>query len=189
MLLLLHKPYGVLSQFTPEEPGQRTLAEFGLPPGVYPIGRLDRDSEGMLLLSDEKALVDRLLHPRHGHPRTYAALVERIPEEAALERLRRGVPLDGRPTRPCRVWMPDPQPVFPPRDPPVRFRKSVPDRWIFLELTEGRNRQVRRVCAAVGHPVLRLIRVKTGALDLGDLPPGEWRELSPAERRKVLSAR
>ena len=106
-----------------------------------------------------------------------------------LVNLQRGVPLDGRLTLPCRAWKPEPQPEFPPRDPPVRFRKSVPDCWIFLELTEGRNRQVRRMCAAVGHPVLRLIRVKTGALELGDFPAGKWRELFPEERRLVLQGR
>lgn len=186
MLIALHKPYDVLSQFTQEAPGQRTLAECGLPPRVYPIGRLDRDSEGLLLLSDEKALVDRLLNPRHGHPRTYCVQVERIPDDAALEQLRRGVLIEGKKTLPCRAWMLEPQPDFPPRVPPIRVRQSVPDCWIALELTEGRNRQVRRMTAAVGHPTLRLVRVKIGALELGSLAPGEWRELNAAERRLVL---
>ena len=114
MLIALHKPCDVLSQFTPELPGQRTLAECGLPPGVYPVGRLDRDSEGLLLLTDEPALVDRLLHPRRGHPRTYWVQVEGLPEEAALEQLRRGVIIEGKPTLPCRAWRLEPAPVLPP---------------------------------------------------------------------------
>ncbi|HWB06226.1 MAG TPA: pseudouridine synthase [Verrucomicrobiales bacterium] len=187
MLIALHKPYDVLSQFTPEVAGQRTLAEFGLPPDVYPIGRLDRDSEGLLLLSDEKPLVDRLLNPRHAHPRTYWVQVEGIPDEEALDKLRRGVMFDNRKTLPCRVRMLEIEPVLPPRVPSVRFRKSVPDRWIELELIEGRNRQVRRMTAVAGYPTLRLVRVRVGGYDLNDLPPGKWRELDAAERRRVLS--
>jgi 23S rRNA pseudouridine2457 synthase len=187
MLIALHKPYDVLSQFTPELPGQRTLAEFGLPSGVYPIGRLDRDSEGLLLLSDERALVDRLLNPRHAHPRTYWVQVERIPDGAALEQLQHGVVIEGKKTLPCRAWMLEPQPEMPPRVPPIRERKSVPDCWIALELTEGRNRQVRKMTAAVGHPTLRLVRVKIGAFELGVLRPGAWKELNAAERSRVLS--
>lgn len=187
MLIALHKPCDVLSQFTPEVAGQRTLAEFGLPPGVYAIGRLDRDSEGLLLLSDEKALVDRLLNPRHGHPRTYWVQVEGLPEAAALEQLRKGVMIDNRKTLPCRAWRLEPAPELPPRVPPVRVRKSVPDCWIAVELTEGRNRQVRRMTAAVGHPTLRLVRVKIGAWQPVDLAPGMWRELTSEERRLVLS--
>ena len=187
MLLALHKPYDVLSQFTPEVAGQRTLAEFGLPEGVYPLGRLDRDSEGLLLLSDEKELVDRLLHPRHGHPRTYWVQVEKIPNEAALEQLRGGIVIDGSLTLPCRAWRLDSEPVLPPRVPPIRARNSVRDCWIAMELTEGRNRQVRRMTAAVGHPTLRLVRARIGKFELGALPPGEWRELNAAERGRVLS--
>jgi 23S rRNA pseudouridine2457 synthase len=186
MLIALHKPYDVLSQFTPEQPGQRTLAEFGLPPRVYPVGRLDRDSEGLLLLSDERALVDRLLNPRHGHPRTYWVQVEGIPDEAALEKLRRGVHLDGRLTLPCRAWWLKEAPPLPPRVPPIRVRLSVPDTWISIELTEGRNRQVRRMTAAVGHPTLRLVRTEIGLFTLGPLAPGRWKELNAAERRRVL---
>ncbi len=186
MLIALHKPYDVLSQFTQEVAGQRTLAEFGLPREVYPIGRLDRDSEGLLLLSDERALVDRLLHPRHGHPRTYWVQVEGIPDEAALRHLREGVLIDNRKTLPCRVRRLDPAPALPPRDPPVRFRKTVPDTWLALELTEGRNRQVRRMTAAAGHPTLRLVRAMVGGYPLGDLPPGQWRALDAADRRRVL---
>lgn len=187
MLIALHKPYDVLSQFTPEVSGQRTLSECRLPPGVYPIGRLDRDSEGLLLLTDERALVDRLLHPRHGHPRTYWVQVEGIPDAAALERLRHGIVIDHQKTRPCRAWHLDPVPALPPRVPPVRFRKTVPDSWIAMELTEGRNRQVRRMTAAAGHPTLRLVRVRIGGYELDEMPPGDWRELNAAERRLVIS--
>lgn len=186
MLIALHKPYDVLSQFTQELAGQCTLAEFGLPREVYPIGRLDRDSEGLLLLSDERQLVDRLLHPRHGHPRTYWVQVEGIPDEAALERLRRGVVIDKQKTLPCRAWRMETDPELPPRAPPVRLRKTVPDCWVALELTEGRNRQVRRMTAAMGHPALRLVRTKIGDYELGALPPGKWRELNQAERRLVF---
>jgi 23S rRNA pseudouridine2457 synthase len=190
VLLALHKPYGVLSQFTPE-PGSRwrTLADFGLPKGVYPLGRLDADSEGLLLLADEPGLNSRLLDPERGHPREYWVQVERVPDAEALARLAAGVVLDGRPTRPCRVRRLDPAPALPPRDPPVRFRKNVPDCWLALELTEGRNRQVRRMTAAVGHPTLRLVRASIGALKLGELglAPGKWRELGRAERDAVFA--
>jgi 23S rRNA pseudouridine2457 synthase len=188
VLLAFHKPYGVLSQFTPE-PGSRwrTLAGFGLPAGVYPLGRLDADSEGLLLLSDEPGLNSRLLDPRHAHPREYWAQVERVPARAALAQLAAGgLPLDGHPTLPCRARLLDPPPPLPPRDPPIRFRKNVPDAWIALQLIEGRNRQVRRMTAAVGHPTLRLLRVAIGDFPLADLPAGRWRELNPAERTAVF---
>jgi 23S rRNA pseudouridine2457 synthase len=186
MLLAFHKPYGVLSQFTPDGSPNRPLSTFGFPPNVYPIGRLDADSEGLLLLSDEAALNARLLHPRQGHARLYWAQVERIPTPEALAQLARGVVVAGRHTLPCRARPLDPQPEIPPRDPPIRFRKNVADCWIELELVEGKNRQVRRMTAAVGHPTLRLLRVQIGCFQLGDLPPGQWRELSPAERQTVL---
>jgi len=186
VLLAFHKPYGVISQFTSDGSPHRTLAAFGFPSGVYPIGRLDADSEGLLLLSDEPAFNARLLHPRHGHRRVYWVQVERIPARDALERLARGVTVQGRPTRRCRAWVLDPQPVLPPRDPPVRFRKSVPDCWMALELTEGKNRQVRRMTAAVGHPTLRLIRVQMGGWTLGSLPAGAWRRLEGPERELIL---
>jgi 23S rRNA pseudouridine2457 synthase len=188
MLIALHKSYGVLSQFTEEAPGQRTLAECGLPPRVYPIGRLDADSEGLLLLSDESELNHRLLHPERGHWRRYWAQVEGIPDAQALKKLADGVEVQGKLTLPARAWMLDPQPEAPPRDPPVRYRASIPDRWIALELREGRNRQVRRMTAAAGHPTLRLIRVRIGAFDLPDaLAPGMWRELNADERRAVFA--
>ncbi len=187
MLLALHKPYGVLSQFTPE-PGSRwrTLADFGLPKNSYALGRLDADSEGLLLLSDEPGLNTRLLDPKHGHRREYWAQVEGLPAATALARLEQGVDLgDGR-TLPCRVRLLDPAPALPPRDPPIRFRKSIPDCWLSLELTEGKNRQVRRMTAAIGHPTLRLIRMRIGEFGLGVLAPGKWRELTLEERAAVF---
>jgi 23S rRNA pseudouridine2457 synthase len=188
MLLAFHKPYGVLSQFTPE-PGSRwrTLADFGFPPRVYPIGRLDADSEGLLLISDEPGLNSRLLHPTRGHTRTYWAQVERVPTADALGQLARGVVLSGRKTLPCRAWMLDPQPEVPLRDPPIRFRKNVPDSWIALELTEGKNHQVRRMTAAVGHPTLRLVRVKIGAFAPTELVAGIWREVTASERPAIFA--
>ena len=190
MLLCFHKPYGVLSQFTPE-PGSRwrTLAAFGLPRGVYPLGRLDADSEGLLLLSDEAGLNSRLLDPQHGHRREYWAQVEGIPNDEALARLTRGgIDLGDFKTRPCPARRLEPPPTVAPRDPPIRFRKHVPDAWLALELTEGRNRQVRRMTAAVGHPTLRLLRVRIGAFPLSHLAPGQWRELDARERAAVFRA-
>lgn len=188
MLIAFHKPYGVLSQFTADGSPNRTLAEFGLPPRVYPLGRLDADSEGLLLLSDEAGLNTRLLDPEHGHARTYLAQVERIPDAEALRKLQAGVVIQGYRTRPCKAWLPEPQPPIPPRDPPIRFRKSVPDCWLALELHEGKNRQVRRMTAAVGHGTLRLIRIKIGTLELGNLSAGLWRELAAADRARIFSS-
>jgi 23S rRNA pseudouridine2457 synthase len=186
MLIAFNKPYGVLSQFTVEHPGQRTLAEFGFPENVYPIGRLDADSEGLLLLSDEPELNERLLHPRHAHEREYWAQVERIPTPEALQELSCGVVIQGRKTLPCRAWMLEPRPDLPTRDPPIRFRKNIPTCWIGLELIEGKNRQVRRMTAAIGHPTLRLIRVRVGGLRLDALVVGQWKSLSPKERQSAL---
>ena len=188
MLVVFHKPYGVLSQFTPDGSPNRTLSDFGLPPRVYPLGRLDADSEGLLLLADEPGLNSRLLSPEHRHRRTYWAQVERIPSEDGLSRLSKGIRIQGHTTLPATITLLDPQPVMPPRDPPIRSRKSVPDCWISLELVEGKNRQVRRMTAAIGHPTLRLIRVRIGDLPLGDLPPGSWRQLTPAERAAVFAS-
>lgn len=211
MLIAFNKPFGVLSQFTVEHPGQRTLAEFGFPKNVYPIGRLDADSEGLLLLSDEQELNQRLLHPRHAHEREYWAQVERVPTAEALKRMERGVVIQGHKTLPCRAWLIEPQPevgrgcpsppgfeqpkdgaqglprptLIPPRNPPIRFRKNVPTAWIGLELIEGKNRQVRRMTAAIGHPTLRLIRVRIGGLRLGNSAVGEWKELMREERKLV----
>lgn len=188
MLLAFNKPYGVLSRFTPDGSPNRTLAAFGFPKNVYPIGRLDADSEGLLLLSDEAALNPRLLNPRNAHEREYWVEVERIPDAASLARLGGGLVIQGRKTLPCRAWELEPQPVMPPREPPIRFRKNVPTRWIGLELVEGKNRQVRRMTAAIGHPTLRLVRVRIGGYLLGDLPPGKWRELTGQDRALVIGA-
>ena len=173
-IVLFNKPYGVMSQFSPSD-GKTTLARFSLPSGIYPAGRLDHDSEGLLLLTDDGGLNHRLTDPRKGHPRTYWVQAERVPDDAALEKLRRGVVLADGPTLPCQVSRLDPEPLLPPRDPPIRARLNVPTAWLELTLTEGRNRQVRRMTAAVGHPTLRLVRSAIGRLTIGDLEPGKWR--------------
>ena len=214
MLIAFNKPFGVLSQFTGDGSPNRALAEFGFPKNVYPIGRLDADSEGLLLLSDEPAWNEKLLHPRHAHEREYWAQVENIPTAESLKKLEKGVLIQGRKTLPCRARLLEPQPevgravlcapqssaippdgahgvtrpTIPPRNPPIRFRKSVPDCWIGLELTEGKNRQVRRMTAAIGHPTLRLVRVRIGNFWLGDLPPGQCRILNEHERRLIDAA-
>lgn len=176
-LLLLNKPFDVLSQFTdrgtPE--GRRTLSDYVKVPGVYPAGRLDRDSEGLLLLTDDGRLQARIADPKFKLPKTYLVQVEGAPDEAALERLRRGVMLNDGPTRPAEVEAIDPPHLWP-RDPPVRFRKSVPDHWLRLTIREGRNRQVRRMTAAVGLPTLRLVRWSVGPWSIEGIAPGEWRE-------------
>lgn len=176
MLIAFNKPYGVLCQFTDRgTPARRTLAEFGLPPGVYPAGRLDFDSEGLLLLTDDGGLAHRLTDPRHKQPKTYWVQVEGEPTADRLQALRDGVALkDGR-TRPARARCIDAPPLWP-RDLPVRFRKTVPDAWLELVLAEGRNRQVRRMTAAVGLPTLRLVRVAVGDHALDGLAPGKWRD-------------
>jgi 23S rRNA pseudouridine2457 synthase len=189
VLLAFHKPYGVLSQFTPDGSRHRPLADFAFPPGVYPLGRLDAESEGLLLLSDEGELNARLLHPSRGHLRTYWAQVERVPSREALASLAQGLVIGGHKTLPCRAWLLDPQPEIPPRVPPIRFRKNVPESWIALELVEGKNHQVRRMTAAIGHPTLRLVRVKIGDFELASLAAGEWRELSPVERAAVFAGK
>lgn len=188
MLIAFHKPFDVLSQFTQEHPSHRTLAEFGFPPHVYAIGRLDRDSEGLLLLSDEAPWNDRLLNPRHAHPRTYHAQVDGVISDEALRQLRSGVDLKEFRTLPGKAQRLDTEPAHPPRDPPIRFRKNIPTSWLELTLTEGKNRQVRRMTAAVGFPTLRLVRVSVGGLRLADLgiKEGQWRELTAEEQRKVV---
>lgn len=185
MILAFHKPYDVLSQFTRELPEHHTLADFGFPKGVYPIGRLDRDSEGLLLLGDEKAVVDRLLHPRHQHPRTYWVQVEGLIHPSALQNLSNGsIVIQGhRCAQAVAKELPDPE--LPPRVPPIRHRLSVPTSWLSLTLTEGKNRQVRRMTAAVGLPTLRLIRSAIGSLRLDDLAPGQWREVTRNERNTL----
>ncbi|MCC4585694.1 pseudouridine synthase [Xanthomonas melonis] len=184
MLVLLNKPYGVLSQFSDRsQPPRRTLAEFGLPADVYAAGRLDHDSEGLLLLTDDGALAHRLTDPRHKQPKTYWVQVEGDPQEAQLQVLRQGVLLNDGPTRPAVIRRLDPVPTLWPRDPPVRARKTVPDAWLEVQISEGRNRQVRRMTAAVGLPTLRLVRVAIGGWSLDTLAPGQWRqEGSPLPR-------
>ncbi|UHQ20451.1 pseudouridine synthase [Lysobacter sp. KIS68-7] len=177
MLIAFNKPYGVLSQFTDRSvPPRPTLATFGLPPGVYAAGRLDADSEGLLLLTDDGPLAHRLSDPRHKQPKTYWVQVEGSPTDDMLARLRAGVMLNDGPTLPAEATL-LPPPALWPRDPPVRFRKTVPDAWIALTITEGRNRQVRRMTAAVGLPTLRLVRVAVGPHRIEGLAPGTWRKI------------
>jgi 23S rRNA pseudouridine2457 synthase len=180
----LFKPFDVLTQFT-DEGGRATLKDYVPIPGVYPVGRLDRDSEGLLLLTDDGPLSHRLTDPRHEHPKTYLAQVERIPDGSALDALRRGVVLSDGPTRSVEVELLGSEPDLPDRPVPIRFRKNVPTAWLRLVLREGRNRQVRRMTAAVGHPTLRLVRIAVGPIRLDGLQPGEWRDLSPEEGRAL----
>jgi 23S rRNA pseudouridine2457 synthase len=187
VLIAFHKPYGVLSQFTPDGSPNRTLAEFGFPKGVYSLGRLDADSEGLLLLSDEPELNAALLNPRYAHEREYWVEVERIPTPDALGRIEAGVNLQGRVSLPCRARILEPQPEIAERDPPIRFRKTVPTCWLAMNLVEGKNRQVRRMTAAIGHPTLRLIRWRIGLFELGVLAPGTWRKLTADDRKRVLA--
>jgi pseudouridine synthase len=179
--IALYKPYGVLCQFR-DVSGRPTLAPLVPIAGIYPAGRLDFDSEGLLLLTEDGSLAHRLTDPQFVHPKTYLVQVERVPDRAALEALRKGVDLrDGR-TRPARVELLEEEPALPDRPVPIRFRKNVPTAWLRLSITEGRNRQVRRMTAAVGHGTLRLVRVAVGPVSLGDLAPGQWRELGERER-------
>ncbi len=177
MLIAFNKPHGVLCQFTDRsEPSRRTLAGFGLPPGVYPAGRLDFDSEGLLMLTNDGALAHRLTDPTHKQPKTYHVQVEGLPTDVQLAQLRAGVVLNDGPTLPAQArQLADPG--FWPRDPPVRVRKTVADAWMELILREGRNRQVRRMTAAVGLPTLRLVRVAVGSWSLAGLGTGQWREV------------
>ncbi len=176
-LILFNKPYGMLSQFTHEGSGHPTLAACIDVPGVYPAGRLDRDSEGLLLLTDDGRLQARIADPKFKLGKTYLVQVEGVPDEAALDRLRGGVDLkDGR-TRPAEAELIEP-PALWPRNPPVRFRKSVPDSWLKLTISEGRNRQVRRMTAAVGFPTLRLVRWAVGDWTVERIAPGEWRDIA-----------
>jgi 23S rRNA pseudouridine2457 synthase len=186
MLIAFHKPFGVISQFTPDGSPNRNLSEFGFPPNVYAIGRLDADSEGLLLLSDEGNLNQILLNPTRAHEREYWVQVERIPTPEALAGLSGGIIIQGRKTLPCHAVLLAPQPQISPRDPPIRFRKSVPDCWISMQLVEGKNRQVRRMTAAIGHPTLRLLRVRIGQFQLGNLTAGHWKMLTPDERKRVM---
>ncbi|MEI6428483.1 MAG: pseudouridine synthase [Pseudanabaena sp. ELA607] len=184
--LLFHKPYGVLCQFTDDAvPPRPTLKDFINVPEVYAVGRLDFDSEGLLLLSNNGVLKHRLLDPQFAHERTYWVQVEHIPTPEALGQLAAGVVIQGYRTKPAKVTL-IPEPAVPERHPPIRFRQSIPTAWLEITLTEGKNRQVRRMTAAVGHPTLRLIRVSLGNLqlnhpELGNLAQGQWRECCPNE--------
>lgn len=184
--ILFNKPFGVLSQFT-REGAHSTLKDFGpFPPDVYPAGRLDVDSEGLLLLTNDKRLQHRLTDPKFGHPRTYLIQVDRVPTQTALMRLARGLVIEGKKTRPADVRLLDQEPDLPPRPVPIRYRKNVPTAWLEMTLREGRNRQVRKMTASVGHPTLRIVRVAIGSLTLHGLAPGEWRNLTAKEAEALL---
>ncbi|WP_013323419.1 pseudouridine synthase [Gloeothece verrucosa] len=194
--ILFYKPYNVLCQFTDnsgDKTNRQTLKDFIDIPHVYSVGRLDLDSEGLLLLTDNGPLQHRLGHRQFAHPRTYWVQVENIPDEAALNRLREGVKIEDYWTRKASVIKLPTEPVLPPRNPPIRYRKSIPTCWLEITLTEGRNRQVRRMTAAVGYPTLRLVRVAMGIgkgknefqLGLEGLEPGQWREVTEIERKAL----
>lgn len=191
--ILFYKPYGVLSQFTDNSPNPRPTLKNYIPiPDVYSVGRLDLDSEGLLLLTNHGALKHRLSHREFAHPRTYWVQVERIPDEFTLNNLRQGIKIQDYFTRPAQVKQLFTDPSLPPRIPPIRHRLNVPTCWLEITLTEGRNRQVRRMTAAVGFPTLRLVRVSIGIspqqqLTLAKLQPGEWRDVSPQERKLLVT--
>ena len=186
---IFNKPFGVLCQFSSAE-GKQTIADFGpFPRDVYPAGRLDHDSEGLILLTNDGALQHALMEPKFRHPRTYLAQVERVPDEAALEKLRSGVLIEKKQTLPAEAALLANEPDLPPRPVPIRFRKTVPTAWIEMTIYEGRNRQVRKMTAAVGHPTLRLVRIRLGGLSLGGLQPGEHRELSETEVQTIRALR
>jgi 23S rRNA pseudouridine2457 synthase len=178
--ILFNKPYEVLPCFTDSE-GRPTLADYIDLPGVYAAGRLDHDSEGLMILTSDGALAHRITDPTHKLTKVYLAQVERVPSEAALNQLRAGVVLSGTRTRPAEVRLLEQEPSLPDRPVPIRFRKTVPTAWVEIILREGMNRQVRRMTAAVGHPTLRLVRVAIGPMMLGNLQPGQWRELTVQE--------
>jgi 23S rRNA pseudouridine2457 synthase len=187
--ILFYKPYGVLTQFTDRsgEDRRSTLQDYIPIPDIYAVGRLDRDSEGLLLLTDDGKMQHRLSDPKFAHPRTYWVQVERIPDAGAIARLATGVTIQDYRTRPAKVRLLPAEPALEPRQPPIRFRKSVPTAWLEMTLTEGKNRQVRRMTAAVGFPTLRLVRSAIGHLGLAGLKPGEWRELEGEEMQPFLS--
>jgi 23S rRNA pseudouridine2457 synthase len=175
--ILFYKPYAVLSQFTSES-GKQSLKDFGFPNNVYPVGRLDYDSEGLLLLTNDNEIKNKLTDPKFEHPKTYLAQVERIPDEKTLQQLRGGVLVERVKTKPAEVELLREEPNLPPRSTPIRFRKTVPTAWLKIVLREGRNRQVRKMTAAIGHPTLRLVRIKIGNLEIEELKPGEWKEIT-----------
>jgi 23S rRNA pseudouridine2457 synthase len=172
--IAFNKPYGVLSQFTGEKLDE-TLAKFGIPKDVYAAGRLDKDSEGLLILSNDGAFIDTLISPKSDKEKIYWVQVEKIPDAQSLLKLSRGVMIEDYKTKPCKVTILDPEPEIEERNPPVRFRKTIPTCWLEITISEGKNRQVRKMTASIGFPTLRLIRVKTGKYELGDLGIGEWR--------------
>ncbi len=180
------KPYGVLPQFTDPE-GRPTLADFIPLSNIYPAGRLDFDSEGLMILTDDGILNARLTQPRFRHPKTYLVQVEKIPDSRALQSLRTGVELNDGMTLPTKVKLLDTEPILPPRSKPVRERKAIPTAWLSMTLTEGRNRQVRRMTAAVGHPTLRLVRWASGPVTLDGLEEGRWAELTASEVKQLFS--
>ncbi len=178
---LFYKPYAVLSQFSPES-GKQTLKDFlSLPKDIYPVGRLDYDSEGLLLLTNDNETKNKLTDPKFEHPKTYLAQVERIPTEKALQQLRTGITIEGAKTKPAEVELLTEEQHLPPRSAPIRFRKNVPTAWLKIVLREGRNRQVRKMTAAVGHPTLRLVRITIGNIGIGELKLGEWKEIDGKE--------
>jgi len=180
--ILFYKPYAVLCQFSPEGEKQ-TLKDFlSVSIDIYPVGRLDYESEGLLLLTNDADIKNQLTHPKFGHPKTYLAQVERLPAEESLEKLRRGVVIEGAKTKPAEVELLNREPALPARPVPIRFRKNIPTVWLKITIREGRNRQVRKMTAAVGHPTLRLMRIRIANLDIGDLKPGEQRKI----RRKDI---
>ena len=182
--IAFNKPYGVLPCFTDSE-GRPTLADYITLSGVYAAGRLDQDSEGLMILTSNGALAHRITDPQHKLPKVYLTQVERIPDERAIERLCRGVLLSGKRTRPAEVRLLETEPSLPERPVPIRFRKNVPTAWLEITIHEGMNRQVRRMTAAVGHPTLRLVRIAIGPVRLGDLKPGEWRALAEDEIKSI----
>ena len=186
--VLFHKPYGVLSKFTDAD-DRPTLAAYVKVPDVYPAGRLDMDSEGLLFLTSDGDLAARLTSPSYKVPKTYLVQVERVPDTAALEQLRSGVLVKGRRTRPAKVNLLLEEPDVHPRTVPIRFRKSVPTAWLRIEISEGMNRQIRRMTAQVGYPTLRVIRIAIGAIQLGDLAPGEWRIPNDGEVLGLLNSK
>jgi 23S rRNA pseudouridine2457 synthase len=185
--LAFNKPYGVLPCFTDPE-GRPTLAKFIRVPNVYPAGRLDFDSEGLLLLTSDGALAHHITDPRYKLPKVYLVQVERMPDEAVLAGLRSGVLIKGQRTAPAEVELLATPPALPERPVPIRFRRSVPTAWLKIAVREGQNRQVRRMTAAVGHPTLRLVRVAIGPVTLSDLQPGQWRELKAEEIQQLRRA-
>ncbi|QHL89132.1 pseudouridine synthase [Nibribacter ruber] len=181
--LLLNKPFEVLTQFT-DENGRQTLKDFVAVPNIYPVGRLDYDSEGLVLLTDDKQLQHRLSDPKFKIEKTYWVQVEGVPTEEALEQLRKGVTIQGKKTSPAKAKLIE-DPKFWERSKPVRFRASIPTSWMEIKISQGMNRQVRKMTAAVGYPTLRLVRVAIGKLTLGNLKPGESRVLTPEEVRQL----